>query len=478
MTKEKKQNLGITVSRDEDIAQWYSQVVLKSGMADYAPVKGCMIIKPLGYGVWQNIMDYFNQRLKLNNVENAYFPLFIPESFFYKEAEHAEGFKPEVAWIEQKEDSGERYAVRPTSETIIYDSYSKWIRSWRDLPLKMNQWCNICRWETQDCKIFLRSREFLWQEGHCVYETEDERNKETLNYLEEYRKLAEEILAIPVITGVKTDKEKFAGAVRTYTIEGFMPDGKALQMGTSHDLSQGFSKAFGISFKGRDEEDQLPFQNSWGFSTRLIGGIVMQHSDDKGLVLPPKVAPNKIVIVPIFFKSGKEEILDKAAKLRDELREFGCLLDTREEYGPGFKFSDWELKGIPIRTELGPKDLENGTVMLVRRDTGEKQKVSFDDLKQKVTQELENMQSDLFSKAKKRLDDSIVKVKTKDEFMKVINEGKIALAPFSGLAEDEDELKAETKGVTTRCIESDAQDEKCFYTGKDAKYWIYFAKNY
>lgn len=478
MTKEKKQNLGITVGRDEDISQWYSQVVLKSGMADYAPVKGCMIIKPLGYGVWQNIMDYFNQRLKINNVENAYFPLFIPESFFYKEAEHAQGFKPEVAWIEQKEDSGERYAIRPTSETIIYDSYSKWIRSWRDLPLKMNQWCNICRWETQDCKIFLRSREFLWQEGHCVYETEEERNNETLNYLEEYRKLAEEVLAIPVITGVKTDKEKFAGAVRTYTIEGFMPDGKALQMGTSHDLSQGFSKAFDINFKGRNEEILLPFQNSWGFSTRLIGGIVMQHSDDKGLVLPPKVAPNKVVIVPIFFKTGKEEILNKAAEFKEELKEFGCLLDTREEYGPGFKFSDWELKGIPIRIELGPKDLENKTVMLVRRDNGEKQKVSFDDLKEKVVEELENMQNDLFSKAKKRLDESIVKVKTKEEFMNAVTSGKIALAPFSGLPEDEDELKAETKGVTTRCIKEDAVGEKCFYTGKDAKYWIYFARNY
>jgi len=476
MTKQKQQNLGITIKKEDDIANWYSQVVIKSGMADYAPVKGCMIIKPLGYSVWQNIMDYFNQRLKINNVENAYFPMFIPESFFYKEAEHAKGFKPEVAWIEQKEDSGEKYAIRPTSETIIYDSYAKWIRSWRDLPLKMNQWCNICRWETQDCKIFLRSREFLWQEGHCVYETKEERDSETLNYLKEYEKLAHEVLAVPVITGKKTDEEKFAGAINTYTIEGFMPDGKALQMGTSHDLSQGFSKAFGIKFVGRNEEEQLPHQNSWGFSTRLIGGVVMTHSDNKGLVLPPKLVPRKVVIVPIFFKDKSEEILSKAKEIEKELVDFFPILDSREEYGPGFKFSDWELKGIPLRIELGPKDLENNSVMVVRRDTGEKKQVGIDELKDFVSKELEIMQKDMFLKAKKILDESIVKVTTFEDFKKAISKKKIVLAPFAG---DEDELKAQTKGVTTRCIESAVTDDtKCFFTGKPAKYWIYFARNY
>ncbi|MBN2881337.1 proline--tRNA ligase [Candidatus Woesearchaeota archaeon] len=477
---DKMQTLGITTKKFDDTADWYSQVVTKSGMADYAPVKGCMIIKPLGYAVWQSVMDYFNSVIKGHGVQNAYFPMFIPESFFYKEAEHAEGFKPEVAWIEQKDDTKERYAIRPTSETIMYDTYSRWIRSWRDLPLKINQWCNICRWETQDCKIFLRSREFLWQEGHCVYETKEERDKETQIYLSEYKRLAEELLAIPVITGQKTDKEKFAGADRTFTIEGLMPDGKALQMGTSHDLSQGFAKAFGIKFAGRDDSEQIPFQNSWGFSTRLLGGIVMMHSDDKGLVLPPKVAPNKVVVIPLVFKDKKDSVLVAAKKILSDLKEFDPLFDDKwEDYSAGFRFSDWELKGIPLRIEVGPRDLENESVMVVRRDTAEKKSVKISELASFVRTELETMQNDMFTSAKKKFEENIVEVKTKEEFLKAVSSGKMALAPFTGDAEDEDFLKAETKGVTTRCIKCEATNgEKCFYTGKPAKYWIYFARNY
>ena len=480
MAEDKKQTLGITIKKEEDMALWYSQVVTKSEMADYAPVKGCMIIRPLGYSVWQKIMDTFNEQMKENDVKNAYFPMFIPESFFYKEAEHAEGFKPEVAWIEQKDENSERYAIRPTSETIMYDSYSRWIKSWRDLPLKINQWCNICRWETQDCKIFLRSREFLWQEGHCVYETAEERNKETQIYLKEYQKLVEGLLAVPVIPGEKTEKERFAGADRTFTIEAMMPDGKALQMGTSHDLSQGFGKAFEIRFTGRDEKETIPFQNSWGVSTRLIGGMVMTHSDNKGLVLPPRVAPNKLVVIPIIFKDKRDFILEKSREIFSMLKKFNPVFDDREEYSNGFKYSDWELRGIPLRIEVGPRDLEKSSVVCVRRDTNEKKEVKIDELESFIELELEKMQKDLLEKAKKRLEESIVEVSSVDDLMKRAFEGKLVVAAFSGNAEDEDELKALTKGITSRCIREDVQGKglKCFFTGKPARYKVYFARNY
>ncbi|MEM4756290.1 MAG: proline--tRNA ligase, partial [Candidatus Woesearchaeota archaeon] len=351
-----QQTIGISVKKEEDMPEWYSQVVTKAEVADYAPIRGCMIIRPLGYYFWQQIMDYFNARLRKLQVQNAYFPLFIPESFFKKEAEHAEGFSPEVAWIERKDTTQERLAIRPTSETIMYDAYSKWIRSHRDLPLRINQWCNIVRWEVQDTKIFLRSREFLWQEGHCVYETEKACIKETVRILDEYELLCKELLALPVIKGKKTQKEKFAGAVETYSIEGFMPDGKALQMGTSHHLGQNFAKAFGITFLGKDEKDHYPWQNSWGISTRLLGAMIMVHSDNKGLVIPPAMAPQKIVIVPIYFKE-KEPILKQAKALAKTLKSSGAIVDDREAYTPGWKFNHWELKGIPLRIELGPKDL-------------------------------------------------------------------------------------------------------------------------
>jgi len=300
--------LGITTKKEDDMADWYSQVVLKAQVADHSPVKGTMIIRPYGYAIWQNIVNFLDGNIKKRGVENAYFPSFIPESFFKKEAEHAEGFAPEVAWVANKDESGEKLALRPTSETIMYHSYARWIRSWRDLPLRINQWCNIIRWEVKDVKMFLRSREFLWQEGHCVYRTEDECNKETLLYLEEYRKVVEDLLAVPVLTGMKTDKERFAGALRTYTLEGFMPDGKALQMGTSHDLGQGFAKAFGIKYADEDEKVQVPWQNSWGLSTRTVGAVIMMHSDNKGLVLPPNVAPIKAVVIPIIFKDKRESL--------------------------------------------------------------------------------------------------------------------------------------------------------------------------
>jgi len=477
-----KEDKGITVKKEDDMPEWYTQVVQKAGLADfYAPVKGFMIIKPYGYAVWEKIQAYFNSRIKKYGVKNAYFPLLIPEKFFKKEAEHAKGFAPELAWIEKTEE-GEKLAIRPTSETIMYDSYSRWIRSYRDLPLKINQWCNVLRWEVKQTKLFLRSREFLWQEGHCVYETEEECVKEALLYLEEYKKLSEDLLAIPVLIGEKTEKERFAGAKNTYTIEALMPDGKALQMGTSHNLGQNFAKSFNIKFLGRDEKTHTPWQNSWGFSTRLIGAVVMVHGDNNGLVLLPKIAPVQVVIVPIFYEKDKKEILDKCKELKKILSlKFDVELDDREEYTPGWKFNEWELKGVPIRLELGPKDLDKGQVVLVRRDTGEKTTAKLSNNLQKEIQKLlGDIEMNLFSKAQKFLKESTVEVSTWKEFLKAIKEKKLVKAPFCGKIECEDWIKDKTAGANSRLIPLDAKKPKgkCVHCGKEAKVIAYFSKSY
>ena len=483
--KSEEKSIGITIKKEEDIAEWYSQVVLKSELADYAPVKGCMIIRPYGYAIWQNIMDYFNGVMKKLGVQNAYFPLFIPESFFKKEAKHAEGFTPEVAWISTPDESGERLAVRPTSETIMYDSYSKWIRSYRDLPLRLNQWCNVVRWETNAVKMFLRSREFLWQEGHCVYETEEQCEIETKLVLKEYRRLAEDILAMPVLAGRKTEKEKFAGAKSTYTIEAFMPDGKAVQSGTSHNLGQGFAEAFGISYLGRDEKKHTPWQNSWGISTRMIGGMVLLHSDDKGLVLPPVIAPIKAVIVPILIGDTKEKVLDKCQQIRTKLYKefnFDIKIDDREDYSPGWKFNEWELKGVPLRIEVGPKDIDKKQVVMVRRDTGDKEFVPEDKLLAKTKELLELIQENLFKRAKKRIDDSIVEVKTWDEFMDAAKQRKLIKTTFCGCPDCEEKIKSESGGVSSRCMLLDEEKAPagsvCIKCKKPADYLVYFSKSY
>ncbi|MFX1253042.1 MAG: proline--tRNA ligase [Promethearchaeota archaeon] len=478
---EKRDEKGITVGKHENMPEWYGQVVIKSELADYSPVRGTMIIRPYGYAIWQNIMDYFNSRLKLMDIENAYFPLFIPENFFKKEAEHAEGFKPEVAWIQTKdEDSKERLALRPTSETIMYDSYAKWIRSHRDLPLRINQWCNIIRWEVKDVKLFLRSREFLWQEGHCVYETKEDCDREVIMILNEYAKLVEEQLAIPLIKGKKSEKEKFAGALYTTTIEAFMPDGKFLQCGTSHNLGQGFARAFGIKYIGKDEKEHLPWQSSWGFSTRLIGAIVMQHGDDKGLVLPPNIAPIQIIIIPILFEKSEKQVIDEAEKIKEELHMYSVKLDSRTEYSAGWKFNEWELKGVPLRIELGPRDLEKEQVVVVRRDTGEKSIVKKVELKEKVQELLISIQNDLFEQASKHMKNNIVKVESWDEFLKAVEERKIIHAPFCNTKDCEDWIKSETKGANSRCIPFDQTEEtkKCVYCENEAKISAYFGKAY
>lgn len=481
--QEQDKDKGITVKKEENMPEWYEQVILKSELAEHAPIKGCMVIRPGGYAIWQAIQDYFNPVMQKHGVKNAYFPMFIPESFFQREATHAKGFKAEVAWIEPKSEDKQRYAIRPTSETIMYDAFSKWVRSWRDLPLRINQWCNICRWEVQDCKLFLRSREFLWQEGHCVYETEKECDAEAKQFLMEYKKLAEDMLALPVIVGRKTEKEKFAGAKTTYTLETLMPDGKALQLGTSHNLGQGFAKAFGITYKGKDMKENIPWQNSWGISTRLIGATVMMHGDDKGLVLPPKVASEQVVVVPILFDDSKEKVIAAAESIVADLKKEGirAFLDDRTEYSPGWKFNEWELKGIPVRIEIGPRDLEKKHCIVVRRDTGKKETVALASLKKEVPALLEMMQSDLFKKAEKHLHEHTATATNWDEFLAAIKAKKWVKVAFHEDEKLEAEIKEKTSGVTTRCIPFDSKipkGKKCFYSGKDATEEVLFGRNY
>lgn len=482
-----KNELGITVKKEEDMPEWYSQVVLKSEMAESSAVKGCAVIRPWGYAMWEQIQDTFNAYIKEAGVKNAYFPLFIPESFFMREAEHVEGFAPEVAWIERKSENEERLGIRPTSETIMYDSYRRWIRSHRDLPLRINQWANIVRWEVSDVKLFLRSREFLWQEGHCVYETEEECDKETMFFLNKYVKLSEELLAIPAMSGKKSEKEKFAGAKYTLTFEHFMPDGKALQSGTSHNLGQGFAKSFGISYKGKDGEEHTPWQSSWGISTRLLGSVVMTHGDDKGLVLPPRLAPTQVVVVPVIFKNKPElskEVLAQAEKLYAELKAAGIRVDfdDREEISLGRRINEWELKGVPLRLEIGPKDIEQSQCVLAKRNDGEKLSVALSDVAPKAKELLDTIHNELFAKAKKFLDEKLVEKTTFDELKDEIKQGNFVLAPHCGEESCEEELKAETGGVTTRCrpFDNDKVNEgdTCIYCGKQAKYKIIFARNY
>ncbi|MFH1510974.1 MAG: proline--tRNA ligase [Candidatus Woesearchaeota archaeon] len=471
---------GITAKKEEDMPEWYSQVVMKAELADYSPIRGCMVIRPYGYAIWQKVMDFFNSRLAKLKVRNAYFPLFIPESFFEKEKEHATGFEPEVAWIANKDEGQtERLAIRPTSETIMYDSYSRWIRSWRDLPLKINQWCNIVRWEVKDVKPFLRSREFLWQEGHCVYETEKEAKKETLLYLEEYRKILEDLLAVPVLLGYKTEKEKFAGAVWTSTIEAFMPDGKALQCGTSHNLGQNFAKAFGIKYLGKDEKYHEPWQNSWGLSTRVIGAMVMCHSDNKGLVIPPRVAQIQAVIVPIIFEESKEAVLAKCKEVKRKIKA-ECHIDERDEYSAGWKFNDWELRGVPLRIEIGPKDVEKNQAVLVRRDTGQKEAVAISEIAKRTKQLLEEIQKDLYSKAKKMLEESIVETYDWEAFESAINSKKLVKTSFCGETECEDCIKDKTGGAGSRLIplKSEKPEKPCVHCKKEGKVIAYFSRCY
>jgi len=476
---------GVTIKKNEDFSEWYTEVVLKSGLADYAPIKGCMIFREDSYAIWENIQDVFNKKIRESGHRNVYFPLFIPEGFLKKEAEHFAGFVPEVAWVTEGGSSPleEKLAIRPTSETIIYATYAKWIRSWRDLPIKLNQWCNIVRWETKATKPFLRTREFLWQEGHTAHTTKEDADKEVMDILQDYRDVMENYLAIPVLIGVKTESEKFAGALYTTTLEAMMPDGKALQMGTSHNLGQNFAKVFDIKFIGEDEKEHYVWQTSWGISTRLIGAVVMVHGDDKGLVVPPKVAPVQVAIVPIPYKDADSgAILAKAKEILEKLKEKGItvVLDDRAEYTPGWKFNQWELKGVPVRIEIGPRDLKQKQITVARRDTYEKTAVNEEEAINAVERLLGEIQNNLYAKAKRFLEEKITKVRFYEEFKETLkNKGGFIKAPWCGNSKCEERIKEET-GATIRLIpfEKKETNANCLCCGEKAKEMVYFAKSY
>ena len=476
---------GVTVKKCQDFSEWYVQVVLKAELADYAPVKGCMIIRPDAYAVWEKIQEVVNQKIKATNHRNAYFPMFIPESFLKKEAAHFEGFTPEVAWITQGGDSPleEKLAVRPTSETIMYEMYSKWIRSWRDLPLKINQWCNIVRWETKATKLFLRTREFLWQEGHTAHATAEDAEAEVMWALKMYKDVVENTLAIPVIIGTKSESEKFAGALYTTALESIMPDGKALQMGTSHNLGQHFAKVFNVKYIGEDKADHYVWQTSWGITTRLIGAMIMVHGDDKGLVMPPKVAPIQVVIVPIPFKGQEAEaIAAKTKEIAETLKNHGIsvILDDRQEYTPGWKFNQWELKGVPIRIELGPRDLKNGQVVMVRRDNCQKSFVKEAEIMTSVERLLEEIQDSMLAKAKAILADKTTTVQSYEEFKQVLEaKGGFIKAAWCGSPECEAKVKDET-GATIRIrpFQTEKPATGCVVCDKEAPETAYWARSY
>ena len=407
---------------DDDIAQWYTDIVLKAELADYTDTKGCIAIKPYGYEIWENIQKYADEKFKETGVKNTYFPVLIPESLLQKEKDHVEGFAPEVAWVTEagEEKLEERLCVRPTSETIITTMYSKWLNSWRDLPFLYNQWCNVLRWE-KETRPFLRSREFLWQEGHTIHETAKEAKERTLQMLNIYIDVAENLLAIPVIYGKKTEKEKFAGADETYTIEAMTYDGRALQAGTSHYFGQNFTKPFEVKFQNREGKEEYAYQTSWGISTRLIGAVIMAHGDSRGLKLPPKVAPIQVVLVPIAMH--KEGVKEKAEEIYQKLnKKFRMKLDLREQYSPGYKFNDWEMRGVPLRIEMGPRDIESGNCILVRRDTLEKITVSMENLETEIDNLLDKIQKNMFEICKKRMEENTRVARNFEEFVKIGNE--------------------------------------------------------
>jgi len=467
-------------SKKEHFSEWYTAVVLKSEMADYSPVRGCMVIRPYGFGIWENIQQRLDMRFKKTGHKNAYFPLFIPESFLKKEAEHVEGFAPQVAWVTRggDEDLTEKLAVRPTSEAIICSMYSKWIKSYRDLPVLINQWANVVRWE-KSTRLFLRTTEFLWQEGHTAHRTAEEAEEETRRMLDVYRDFVENDLAIPVLWGRKTDGEKFAGAVHTYTIEALMPDGQALQSGTSHNLGQHFAKAFDIKFLDSDNQEKYIWGTSWGVSTRIIGALIMTHGDDRGLVLPPVIAPIQVIVVPIVYKE-KEEVIGRARKIMERLSEkFRVEMDDRDEYKPGWKFNEWEMRGVPLRLELGMKDIEKGQVTLVPRDGSGKLFVKEEDVEIEVAAVLARIQKSYYEKALKHREESTFTVGSLEEFKALTKEKRgFYRTLWCGQESCADKVSAET-GTSPRCISLEEKgDGPCIACGRKAEQIIYFARAY
>ncbi len=480
MSKKNKQFVEEITPMEVDFPQWYTDVILKTDLVDYSPVKGFMVIKPYGYGIWENIQAFADRRFKDTGHKNCYFPLLIPESLLTKEAEHVEGFAPEVAWVTHggHNELTERLCVRPTSETIICAMYSKWLKSYRDLPYLYNQWCSVVRWE-KTTRPFLRTSEFLWQEGHTLHETAEEAKAETLQMLNIYKEVAEDLLAMPVVCGQKSENEKFAGADSTYTIEALMHDGKALQSGTSHFLGKHFTKAFDIEFSDREGNLVNPYHTSWGISTRLIGGLIMVHGDNRGLVLPPRVAPTQVAIIPIAAHKGNVmEVVDSIyADLKGSVR---VEVDDRPNYSPGWKFNEWEMKGVPIRLEIGPKDIENNQVTIFRRDTLEKTQIPMENLKENIENLLDDIHDGLYNKALKLREEKTYVAKNMDEFKKTIEETPgFIKAMWCGDTECELKVKEET-GATIRCMpfEQENLGDTCVCCGKQAEKMVYFAKAY
>lgn len=465
---------------EEDFAKWYTDIVIKADLADYTDTKGCIAIKPYGYAIWENIQKYTDDLFKKAGVQNVYMPVLIPENLLQKEKDHVEGFAPEVAWVTQGggENLEEKLCIRPTSETMFSNLYSKWLSSWRDLPMVYNQWCNVLRWE-KETRPFLRSREFLWQEGHTIHESKKEAMERTIQMLNIYESVIQDLLAIPVIKGEKTPSEKFAGADNTYTVETMMHDGRALQSGTSHYFGQNFTKPFEVKFQNKEGKEEYAYQTSWGISTRLIGGVIMAHGDNRGLKLPPRVAPIQVVIVPIA--AHKEGVTEKAQEIYNELSEsYRVKLDLRDNYSTGYKFNDWEMRGVPVRIEMGPRDLENGVCVLVRRDTLEKQEVKLEDLSHELGLLLEDIQANMFEECKKRMRKKTTTATTMEEFEKNMNENQgFIKAMWCGDEACEDKIR-ELTGAKSRCIpfEQEHVSDTCVCCGKKADKMVIWGRQY
>ena len=478
MAKNEKMVKDIT-AMDEDFAKWYTDVVIKAELIDYSSVRGCMVIRPYGYAIWENIQRIMDGMFKETGHENVYMPMFIPESLLEKEKDHVEGFAPEVAWVTHggNEKLEERLCVRPTSETLFCEHYKNIIHSYRDLPKLYNQWCSVVRWE-KTTRPFLRSREFLWQEGHTIHATAEEAQQETVRMLNVYAEFCEKALAMPVVKGVKTEKERFAGAQDTYTIEALMHDGKALQSGTSHYFGDGFAKAFGIEYTNKENEQATPFQTSWGTTTRLIGAIIMTHGDDNGLVLPPAVAPTQLIVIPVA--AHKPGVLEKAQEIENRLQSVCRVKTDRSEQSPGWKFAEYEMKGVPLRLEIGPKDIEKNQCVVVRRDNREKYFISLDELEQKIPELLQAVHDGLYQKALERREQMTYNALSMEELCDIAeNKPGFIRAMWCGSRECEDQLK-EQAGVSSRCIpfEQETISDKCVCCGKPAKKLVYWGKAY
>ncbi len=482
--------------REDNYSQWYNDLVVKADLAENSAVRGCMVIKPYGYAIWEKMQAALDKMFKDTGHQNAYFPLFIPKSFFNKEADHVEGFAKECAVVthyrlKNAEDGGievddtakleEELIIRPTSETIIWDTYKNWIQSYRDLPILVNQWANVVRWEMRT-RMFLRTAEFLWQEGHTAHETKEEAIEETKKILDVYATFAEQWMGVPVLRGLKTESEKFAGAIDTYCIEALMQDGKALQAGTSHFLGQNFAKAFDVKFVSKENKQDYVWATSWGVSTRLMGALIMAHSDDNGLVLPPKLAPIQVIIVPIYKKDEQLAVIsEKVEKIKAalEAKNISVKYDDRDTYQPGWKFSEYEFKGVPVRLAMGPRDLENDSVEIARRDTLEKEVVSLEGIDDRIEKLLEDIQANLFDKALKFREEKTHTVNDWETFKAKIEEGGFVMAHWDGTAETEKKIKQETKATIRTILLNNPQEEgKCIYSGNPSKERVVFAKAY